>query len=78
MTIQDSITELFCRVDDAMTDEEKHSQAVMHPSEAVALGLLFALKGFGNRASHRWAEANLKPPFPGLPERPRLLATRRD
>ena len=73
MTIQDFTTELFCRVDDAMTDLQKHSQALLHPSETVTLGLLFALKGVGNRAFHRWAQANLRPLFPRLPERTRLF-----
>lgn len=73
MTIHDFTTELFCRVDDAMTDQQKHSQAVLYPSETVTLGLLFALKGVGNRAFYRWAEANLKSLFPRLPERTRLF-----
>jgi len=81
MTIHDFTTELFCRVDDAMTDQTKHNQAALHPSEMVTLGLLFALKGVGNRAFYRWAEANLKPLFPRLPERTRffrLLAAHQD
>ncbi len=73
MTIHDFTTELFCRVDDAMTDQQKHSQARLYPSETVTLGLLFALKGVGNRAFHRWAQANLKALFPHLPERTRLF-----
>ncbi len=88
MTIHDFTTELFCRVDDAMTDQQKHSQAILYPSELVALGLLlvalgllFALKGVGNRAFYRWAKANLAPLFPNLPERTRffrLLAAHQD
>ena len=73
MTIQDFTTELFVRVDDAMIDQEKHSQALLYPSETVTLGLLFALKGVGNRAFYRWAAANLKALFPRLPERTRLF-----
>ena len=73
MTIQDFTTELFCRVDDAMPDQQKHSQALLYPSEVITLGLLFALKGVGNRAFYRWAEANLRPLFPRLPERTRLF-----
>ena len=42
MTTIDCITLLFCRVDDAMPNAEKHSQAI-----------LFALKGVGNRADHK-------------------------
>jgi len=45
MTTIDFITELFCRIDDAMTDNRKHPQAVLWPSEIVALGLLHTLKG---------------------------------
>lgn len=73
MTIHDFTTGLFCRVDGAMTDQGKHSQALLHPSETVTLGLLFALKGVGNRAFYRWAKANLEPLFPRLPERTRLF-----
>ena len=81
MTTEDFITELFVRVDDAMKDVPKHSQASLCPSETVTLGLLFALKGIGNRAFSRWAAANLRPLFPRLPERTRLfrlLATHQD
>ena len=81
MTIHDFTTELFVRVDDAMTDQEKHNQALLFPSEIVTLGMLFALKGIGNRAFYRWAEANLKALFPHLPERTRffrLLAAHQD
>ncbi len=51
MSTLDFITELFCRVDDAMRDVAKHSQASLYPSEVVTLGLLgllFAIKGVGN------------------------------
>lgn len=34
------ITDLFCRVDDAMQGVSKHSQAKLFPSEVVTLGLL--------------------------------------
>ena len=69
----DFITELFVRVDEAMQNQQKHSQARLFPSETVTLGLLFALKGVGNRAFYRWAERDLKPLFPHLPERTRLF-----
>ena len=72
MTIHDFTTELFVRVDDAMTHQEKHPQALLYPSEIVTLGMLFALKGVGTRAFYRWAKANLAPLFPHLPERTRL------
>jgi hypothetical protein len=73
MTTYDFVTELFVRVDDAMIPVKKHSQARLHPSEIVTLGLLFALKGSGNRAFYRWAERDLRPLFPNLPERTRLF-----
>ena len=71
--ISDFITDLFCRVDDAMRDVAKHSQAKLWPSELVTLGLLFALKGRGNRTFDRWADGNLRGLFPQMPERTRLF-----
>jgi len=56
MSTADFITELFCRVDDAMHDVARHSQASMHPSEVVTLALLFAIKGVGNRVFYRWVK----------------------
>ena len=73
MSTTDFITELFCRVDDAMSDLPKHSQASLHPSEVVTLGLLFAIKGVGNRAFYRWVKRDYLPLFPHLPERTRLF-----
>ncbi len=73
MTTIDFITELFCRVDDALPNAKKHSQAHLHPSEVVTLGLLFALKGVGNRAFYRWISRDLSDLFPRLPERTRLF-----
>ncbi len=67
MTTIDFITELFCRVDDAMRGVPKHSQAAFYPGEVVTLDLLFALKGVGNRAFYRWAKRDLLPLFPKLP-----------
>ncbi len=51
MSTQDFITELFCKVDDVMGEVPKHVQASLYPSELVTLGLLFAIKGVGNRAN---------------------------
>jgi hypothetical protein len=73
MTTQDFIIELFCRIDDAMCDVAKHSQANLYPSEIVTLGILFALKGVGNRAFYRWLERDWKALFPQLPDRTRLF-----
>lgn len=73
MAIVDFITELFCRVDDAMQDVPHHTQQVLAPSELVTIGLLYALKGVGNRAFYRWLHANYRDLFPRLPERTRLF-----
>ena len=77
MTTQDFITYLFCPVDDKLNKSNKnhaaHSQANLHPSEVVTLGLLFALKGVGNRAFYRWISQNHRNLFPNLPERTRLF-----
>jgi len=73
MTTEDFITELFCRIDDAMKGIAKHSQALLYPSEIVTLGVLFALKGVGNRAFYRWLARDYRPLFPNLPERTRLF-----
>jgi len=73
MTTQDFITELFCRVDDAMKEVAKHNQAKLYPGEVVTLAMLFALKGVSNRAFYRWAYRDLLPLFPLLPERTRLF-----
>lgn len=73
MTTIDFITDLFCRIDDAMRAFPKHPQACLWPSEVVTLGILHALKGVGNRAFHRWLARDYRPLFPGLPERTRLF-----
>lgn len=73
MTTQDFIIELFCRVDDAMTEVAKHSQANLYPSELVTLGLLHALKGVGQRAFYRWLERDFTSLFPNFPDRTRLF-----
>lgn len=73
MTTEDFIIELFCRIDDAMKEVAKHAQASLYPSEIVTLGVLFALKGVGNRAFYRWLVRDYKGLFPKLPERTRLF-----
>src|SRR5437762_3362609 len=73
MSTQDFITELFCRVDDAMRDVAKHPQACLYPSEVVTLGLLFAIKGVAGRAFYHWIQRDYLPLFPQLPERTRLF-----
>ena len=76
MTTIDFITQLFCPVDDELTQRglnRKHTQGNLYPSEIVTIALLFALKGTGNRPFYRWLEANYKPLFPDLPDRTRLF-----
>ena len=70
---QDFIIELFCRVDHALAGEPKHPQARLWPGEVVTLAILYALKGNGERAFYRWADRDLRPLFPGLPDRTRLF-----
>ena len=73
MTTIDFITTLFCRVDDRMRGVPKHAQAVLYPSELVTIGILYALKGCGERAFYRWLTRDYRPLFPRLPERTRLF-----
>lgn len=58
MTTVDFITELFCRIDDTMKGVRKHPQALLYPSEIVTLGMLFALKGVGNRQFYRTSHSS--------------------
>lgn len=73
MTTEEFIIELFCQVDDQMKDVPKHPQAQLYPSELVTIGVLFALKGAGNRAFYRWLKRDYRQLFPRLPERTRLF-----
>lgn len=73
MTTEDFIIELFCRIDDQMSDVARHSQAGLYPSELVTVGVLFALKGVGGRAFYRWLSRDYGVWFPQLPERTRLF-----
>jgi hypothetical protein len=73
LTTQEFITQLFCRIDDAMNQVPKDPRAKLYPSEVVTLGILFALKGRGERAFYRWLRDNHLPLFPHLPERTRLF-----
>jgi hypothetical protein len=73
MTAVDFITRLFCRVDDDLGQLPQHEQGQLHPSEIVTIGLLYALKGKGQRAFYRWLVANHAALFPRLPSRTRLF-----
>lgn len=73
MTTEDFISELFYRVDESMKDVPKYPLASLGPSEVITLGVLFALKGVGNRAFYRWVSRDWRGLFPALPERTRLF-----
>ena len=73
MTAQDFTLELFCRVDDTLTNMRQHPLASLHPSEVVTLGMLQALRREGPCAFYRWVCKELKELFPRLPERTRLF-----
>jgi len=71
MTTENFIIELFCRIDDRMKPVPKHSQAHLWHSEVVTIGVLFGLKGVGERGFYRWLRWDYHPLFPHLPERAR-------
>jgi len=56
-----------------MKDVPKHPQSKLHPSEIVTIGLLYAIKGVGQRAFYRWIKRDFLHLFPNLPERTRLF-----
>src|SRR5215510_1855300 len=67
------ITALFYEVDEKLRAIPKHPEAHLWPREVVTLGLLYALKGVGNRPFYRWLTRDFRPLFPRLPERTRLF-----
>jgi len=73
MTTLDLVTELFCRIDEAMKDVPKHAQAALYPREVVTLAFMFAIKGVGTRPFYRWLARDWQACFPQLPERTRLF-----
>ncbi len=73
MVTEDFIIELFVKVDTRMSDVQRHPQSRLWPGEIVTLAILYALKAKGERAFYRWAEGELLPLFPDLPERTRLF-----
>lgn len=73
MTTSDFVMELFCGIDDKMSDAPKHPQASLYPSEVVTLAFMFAIKGVGNRAFYRWLKNDWVDWFPNLPDRTRLF-----
>src|SRR6267378_7559980 len=73
MTTVDLITALFYEVDEQLRTIPKHPEAHLWPREVITLGLLYALKGVGNRAFYRWLTRDYRTLFPLLPERTRLF-----
>jgi len=73
MTTEDFMLELFLKIDAQLGAIPKHTQAGLYPSELVTVGMLFALKGVGERAFYRWVKRDLGQWFPHLPERTRLF-----
>ena len=67
MTTEYFMTGLFTHVDDQFNEQGingKHPQAKLYVSEVITLGLLFALKGGGNRAFYRWLSRDCGALFP--------------
>ena len=60
MSIDDIIIGLYVRVDRVIGAVPKHPQAELYPSELVTLGLLFALRGDGQRRFYRWLSNNYR------------------
>jgi hypothetical protein len=73
MITMEFITALFSEVDEQLRAIPKHPEARLWPSEVVTLGLLYALKGVGNRPFSRWLTRDYRALFPHLPERTRLF-----
>lgn len=73
MPTEEIIIRLFCIVDDRVGPVKKRSDAHLHDSEIITIGLLFALKGGRYRAFYRWLNANYRALFPKLPDVTRLL-----
>ena len=69
--VTDFITELFCKVDDAIPDAPRHSQSIRSVSEVVTVGILYGVKGVSQRAFYPWLRDNYGHLFPKLPERTR-------
>jgi hypothetical protein len=73
VTTEDFMLELFLKIDARLGNLPKPPQAGLSPSELVTLGMLFALKGVGERAFYRWLKRDLGHWFPRWPERTRLF-----
>jgi len=73
MSTEEIIIRLFCIVDDRVGSVKKRSDAHLHDSEIITIGLLLSLKGGRYRAFYRWLNANYRTLFPKLPDVTRLL-----
>jgi hypothetical protein len=73
MTTEDIIIQIFCVVDQALSEVKKVPQAKLYPSEVVTIGILFALKGGHFRAFCRWLARDHEALFGSLPDRTTLL-----
>ena len=73
MNITNFITELYCKVDDALPQVAPHPQAILSASEVVTIGILYAMKGVSQRAFYDWLKDNYGQLFPRLPDRTRLF-----
>ena len=73
MNIVDFITELYCQIDDALSDAPQHPQAILSIGELVTIGVLYAIKNVSRRRFYAWLKDNYGHLFPQLPERSRLF-----
>ena len=73
MNITNLITELYCKIDDALPDVPQHPQAILALSEVVTIGILHAMKNVSQRAFYHWLKDNYGHLFPRLPDRTRLF-----
>ena len=73
VNIANFITELFCKVDDAIPDAPRHFQAILSISEVVTIGILYAVKDVRQRAFYPWLRDNYVHLFRKLPARSRLF-----
>jgi hypothetical protein len=73
LTQEEFIAQLFCLVDDALTDLPKDPRSQLWPSELVTIGVLFVLRGQSQRRFYLWLVSNFRALFPRVPERTRLF-----
>ena len=71
MNITDSSAALCCKVDDAITDAPRHSQAILSVSGVVTIGIRYGAKGVSQRACCPCLRDNYGYLFPQLPEHTR-------